>query len=90
MKQGSILSYLHHDHLGSLVAATDPSGAEVGWASHSPFGQLRLSGGNLPSDRLFLGQTRDNVLGAVSADGHTPARVVRWRCATAGAASGRR
>jgi len=67
MKQGSTLSYLHHDHLGSLVAATDPSGAEVGgaaWARYSPFGQLRLSGGTLPSDRLFTGQTRDNVLGA--------------------------
>ncbi len=71
MKQGSTLSYLHHDHVGSLVAATDPSGAEVGgaaWARYSPFGQLRLSGGSLPSDRLFTGQTRDNVLGVGNAN----------------------
>ena len=70
MKQGATLSYLHHDHLGSLVAATDTSGNEVGgasWARYSPFGQLRLSGGSLPSDRLFTGQTRDNVLGVGNA-----------------------
>ena len=69
MKQESTLSYLHHDHLGSLVAASDPSGAEVGgsgWARYSPFGQLRLGAG-LPSDRLFTGQTRHNVLGSGNA-----------------------
>jgi len=69
MKRGSTLSYLHHDHLGSLVAATDPSGNELGngsWARYSPFGQLSLGAG-LPSDRLFTGQTRDNVLGAGNA-----------------------
>ncbi|HUX88925.1 MAG TPA: hypothetical protein VMW65_18110 [Chloroflexota bacterium] len=65
MKQGAILSYLHHDHLGSLVAATDPSGNELGsgsWARYSPFGQLRTLSGSvvLPSDRLFTGQTRDH------------------------------
>lgn len=59
MKQGSTLSYLHHDHLGSLVSATTTSGGELGWARYSPFGALRLSGGSLPTDRLFTGQTRD-------------------------------
>ena len=88
MKQGSTLSYLHHDHLGSLVAATDPSGAEVGgasWARYSPFGQLRLSGGTLPTDRLFTGQTRDNVLGAGNAGNdayYSPGRNARSRYAT--------
>ncbi|MCL4545837.1 MAG: hypothetical protein M1118_14820 [Chloroflexi bacterium] len=34
LKQGSTLSYLHHDHLGSLVSATDGNGTELGWARY--------------------------------------------------------
>ena len=59
MKEGSTLSYLHHDHLGSLVAATDTSGNELGWMRCNPFGERRLSGGTLPTNRLFTGQPRD-------------------------------
>jgi len=53
------LNYLHHDRLGSLVSVSDTSGAEVAWARYYPFGQLRLSGGVFPTDRLFTGQVRD-------------------------------
>jgi RHS repeat-associated protein len=64
LRQGSSLSYLHHDHLGSLVALTDASGNEQWWGRYAPFGALRLTGGlvpttQLPTDRLFTGQTRD-------------------------------
>lgn len=53
------LNYLHHDHLGSLVGASDTSSAEIAWARCWPFGQLRLAGGTFPTDRLFTGQVRD-------------------------------
>jgi RHS repeat-associated protein len=65
MKQGSTLSYLHHDHLGSLVSATNASGTEIGSARYFPYGAQRPAGATgtnpsgLPSDRLFTGQTRD-------------------------------
>ncbi|HUX87496.1 MAG TPA: RHS repeat-associated core domain-containing protein, partial [Chloroflexota bacterium] len=38
---------------------SDASGFEVAWARYDPFGQLRLSGGVFPTDRLFTGQIRD-------------------------------
>jgi RHS repeat-associated protein len=64
LKKGSTLYYLHHDHLGSLVAVTDTSGNELWWGRYYPYGELRLTGGStptsqLPTDRLFTGQTRD-------------------------------
>jgi hypothetical protein len=65
MKQGATLSYLHHDHLGSLVSATNANGTEIGSARYFPYGKQRpasTTGTNpsgLPSDRLFTGQTRD-------------------------------
>lgn len=59
MKRGSTLTYLHHDHLGSLVAASDSSGGEVASARYWPFGGLRTSSATLPTDRLFTGQIRD-------------------------------
>ena len=63
MKKGSTLTYLHHDQLGSLVSATDVSGAEIASARYWPFGGLRSSTGTLPSDRLFTGQIRDAIGG---------------------------
>ena len=62
MKQGDTLSYLHHDYLGSLVSATDASGNELGWVRYDPFGSVRLSGGTVPSNRLFIGQPRGQTL----------------------------
>jgi RHS repeat-associated protein len=73
MKQGSTLYYLHRDHLGSLVSLTDASANEKWWGRYYPHGGLRLTGGststqNLPTDRLFTGQTRD--LSASNLDAH--------------------
>jgi RHS repeat-associated protein len=61
MLQGSTLTYLHRDQLGSLVSATDPIGTEVGWKRYWPFGASRLGSAGMPSDRLFTGQTRDDA-----------------------------
>ena len=59
MKAGGTLSYPHRDHLGSPAPASDTNGNELGWVRYWPYGGLRLSGGTLPTDRLFTGQTRD-------------------------------
>jgi hypothetical protein len=59
MKQGATLSYLHHDHLGSLAAVSNAGGQAVGSARYWPFGGLRTSTGSLPTDRGYTGQIRD-------------------------------
>jgi YD repeat-containing protein len=65
MKKGSTLSYLHHDHLGSLVAQSNAAGAEIGSTRYYPFGQQVAAGtagtnpNGLTTDRLFTGQVRD-------------------------------
>jgi uncharacterized protein RhaS with RHS repeats len=41
MKQGTTVTYLVHDHLGSLVSVTDVTGQEVFAARYWPFGSLR-------------------------------------------------
>jgi len=53
------LFWIHHDHLGSLVAASDANGNELCSVRYWPFGGLRVLTGTLPTDRLFTGQTRD-------------------------------
>jgi RHS repeat-associated protein len=59
MKEGTTVTYLHHDQLGSLVSATNAAWQEVFSARYWPFTSLRTSTGTLPTDRLFAGQTRD-------------------------------
>jgi hypothetical protein len=63
MESGSsgTVTYLHQDHLGSLVSATNTSGTEVASPRYSPSGGLRLGTGTLPTDRLYTGQIRDLV-----------------------------
>jgi RHS repeat-associated protein len=57
------LSFLHHDHLGSLVSASNASGTEIGSTRYAAYGTPRSGVGTnpsgLPSDRLFTGQIRD-------------------------------
>lgn len=59
MKQGNLVTFLHHDQVGSLVSATNAQGQEVFSARYWPFGALRSSTGTSLSDRLFAGQVRD-------------------------------
>jgi RHS repeat-associated protein len=56
--------YLHADGLGSIVAATDPSGDPVAWNSFQPFGELRSSGADVALPSLgFTGQYLDAATG---------------------------
>lgn len=58
-KQGNLVTYLHHDQVGSLVSATNTVGQEVFSARYWPFGQIRSSAGTPPIDRLFASQMQD-------------------------------
>jgi RHS repeat-associated protein len=51
--------FLHTDHLGSPVAATDGSGSSVGTAAYYPFGELRTGTGSFDTERGFTGQVHD-------------------------------
>ncbi|MBI5653892.1 MAG: RHS repeat-associated core domain-containing protein [Chloroflexi bacterium] len=58
MKQGSAVTYLHGDHLGSTSAT---SGATNSSSTYYPFGAIRS--GTLPTDYTFTGQKRDAEAG---------------------------
>jgi RHS repeat-associated protein len=49
-------SYLHHDHLGSVRAVTDPAGKVVSSFSYRPYGQLEASSGPASTSKGFAGQ----------------------------------
>ena len=66
-RQGSVLTYLHGDHLGSASLATDASGAKITDSDtrYYPYGVTRpgLAGTGLPTDRRFTGQREEASLG---------------------------
>ncbi len=66
-RQGSVLTYLHGDHLGSASLATDASGAKITDSDtrYYPYGVTRpgLAGTALPTDRRFTGQREEPSLG---------------------------
>jgi len=57
--------YLLTDHLGSVVAVLDSSGAMVGEQRYRPFGQPRLTPGIIQTDRGFTGQQSLSAAGLV-------------------------
>lgn len=59
MKQGSTVTYLHSDHLGSTNVASNSGGTEVGRQTYYPFGVPRTTSGNLQTDFAFTGQKLD-------------------------------
>jgi RHS repeat-associated protein len=60
MKQGSTLTFLHGDHLGSTsVASNGTTGALVSRQTYYAFGGVRTSEGTLPTDYTFTGQKND-------------------------------
>ncbi|MBI5650983.1 MAG: hypothetical protein HZC40_11155 [Chloroflexi bacterium] len=62
MKQGSVVTYLHGDHLGSTsVASNGATGALVSRQTHVAyaFGAVRTSEAALPTDYTFTGQKND-------------------------------
>ena len=59
MKQGSTVTYLHGDHLGSTSVASDASGVRVSRQTYFAFGAVRTTEGTLPTDYTFTGQKND-------------------------------
>jgi hypothetical protein len=54
MKQGSTVTYLHGDHLGSTSVASNDGGALVSRQTYFPYGAPR--DGTVPTDYTFTGQ----------------------------------
>jgi hypothetical protein len=52
------LTYLHADHLGSASLATDVNGATLQNSDvrYLPFGEQRVAGAGMPTDRLYPGR----------------------------------
>lgn len=60
MKQGSTVTYLHSDHLGSTSVASTQDGAFLSRQTYFAFGVPRTSEGNaFPTDYTFTGQKFD-------------------------------
>jgi len=60
-RRGASFYLLHTDRLGSVIRATDASGANVAIARYAAYGALltNKSNGPMPTDRGFTGQIRD-------------------------------
>ena len=58
MREGSVVYYLHSDHLGSATLATDDTGARVSALRYTPFGETRH--GDAPTDFRFTGQREED------------------------------
>ena len=61
MRQGSTVTYLHGDHLGSTSVASNASGALVSRQTYFPYGAPRTSDGSLPTDYTYTGQKFDSA-----------------------------
>ncbi len=57
------VSYLHQDHLGSPVAATDTGGAVLWREDYTPFGEERQDPAANDNDENFTGHIRDEATG---------------------------
>ena len=63
MRIDNTLYYVLKDHLGSASVVTDASGATVGQQRYYPYGETRLTAGNMFTDKLFTGQREMAGLG---------------------------
>jgi RHS repeat-associated protein len=61
VREGTTLSYILQDHLGSTSGTADASGTLVSTISYFSFGDSRNSTGTLPTDKLFTGQRLDTT-----------------------------
>lgn len=53
------MRYYHRDHLGSIAAVTNPSGAMIERFSYEPFGQRRFPKGGSDPNNTIIGVTTD-------------------------------
>ncbi|MCX5999067.1 MAG: hypothetical protein NTU41_05585, partial [Chloroflexi bacterium] len=60
-KNNSGLRYVSQDQLGSTVTTTNSSGSVVSTVKYYPYGECRISTGNLDTDELFTGQRLDDT-----------------------------
>ncbi len=58
---GSVVYYLHADHLGSASLTTNASGNKLGELRYSPYGVTRYVWGATPTDRRFTGQRSEEA-----------------------------
>lgn len=75
----SRVTYLHHDHLSSVVGATDSAGELLYSEEHYPYGATRYESGSRIDEYSFTGKERDlgtalQYFGARYFDGH----LARW------------
>jgi len=61
VKKGSVLEYIHQDHLGSSNVSSDSGGAQKSTNTYLPFGGARSSSGTLGTDKKFTGQRLDGT-----------------------------
>ena len=61
MRTGGSVYWLHGDHLGSASLTTNISGTTLSELRYTPFGEVRWSNGNTPTDRTFTGQRVENA-----------------------------
>jgi RHS repeat-associated protein len=54
-----VVHYILADHLGSSTVITNSTGAVVGTMKYYPYGAMRSTTGNMPTDKLFTGQQRE-------------------------------
>ena len=104
VRESSGTFYLLTDHLGSVVAVLDASGAVVGEQRYRPFGQPRLTPGITQTDRGFTEQqslaaaglqdfraaSRSEAEGQRTMGGHVVGDVSRSTPAASGASQGAR
>jgi RHS repeat-associated protein len=58
---GSVVYYLHADHLGSASLTTDASGNKIGELRYMPYGETRYVWGATPTDRRYTGQRSEEA-----------------------------
>jgi RHS repeat-associated protein len=61
VRQGTTLSFILQDHLGSTVGTVNTSGTLASTISYFSFGECRNSTGTLPTEQKFTGQRLDST-----------------------------
>lgn len=54
------LTFIHQDHLGSISMVTDAAGHVVSRKTYNPYGSIKSSEGEFPTERGYTGQVSDS------------------------------
>ena len=66
VREGVTLTFVHGDHLGSASLTTGITGTKVSEMRYYPFGEVRYSSGNTPTDKRFTSQEEESSMGLYS------------------------